>query len=87
MTVMVTLEPELEAQIAKQAAMQGLSVEEYIRRILASLAAMPAPLTQQERLEHFERWLKNRPHTDAPPLSDEAISRETIYAEREDRQL
>lgn len=40
----------------------------------------------EERARAVEEWA-NQHHSSAPPLSDEAISRESIYGEREDKQL
>ncbi len=42
--------------------------------------------TPEERAQALLQWIESRRVT-APPLSDEAISRENIYAEREDSQL
>ncbi|MCI0490747.1 MAG: hypothetical protein L0229_29485 [Blastocatellia bacterium] len=87
MTVTLELKPEIEASLAKQAAAEGVSVEEYIQSILESITFAPAPATRQERARLFEEWIKSHSHLEAAPLSDEAISREGIYREREDRQL
>jgi hypothetical protein len=38
-------------------------------------------------LEKWNEWLHSHDYIKAPPLSDEAISRESIYGEREDKQL
>jgi hypothetical protein len=88
MTVTVELKPEVEASIAAQAAAQGLSLEAYIQRVLDSLAEMnPPPVSPQERLCAFDEWIAGHSRFSAPRLPDEALSRESIYAEREDRQL
>jgi hypothetical protein len=42
--------------------------------------------TPEERAQALLQWAESR-HIEAPPLSDEAISRESIYGEREDSQL
>lgn len=42
--------------------------------------------TPDERAQALLQWVESRRIT-APPLSDEAISRESIYGEREDSQL
>jgi hypothetical protein len=87
MTVTIELKPEIETRIAEQAAAQGVTVEEYIQRFLESIIAASKPATAQERVQRFEHWLKNHTRSAAPPLSDEAISRERIYTERENNQL
>ncbi len=40
----------------------------------------------EERARAVEEWA-SRHRSSTPPLSDEAISRESIYGEREDKQL
>jgi len=87
MTVTLELKPELEARVTEQAAAQGVSVETYIQRVLESLVVAPRPAPADERHRMFEEWLMSHSYITAPPLSDDAISRESIYGEREDRQL
>ena len=40
-----------------------------------------------ERLRAFSEWIGSHAGRSTPPLSDEAVSRESVYREREDRQL
>jgi hypothetical protein len=87
MTVTLELKPEIEARVREQAAVQGISVEGYIQKVIESIVAAPSPTTSEERRRMFEEWIKSHSYIEAPPLSDEAISRESIYGEREDRQL
>ncbi len=87
MTVTIELKPEIEIRIAEQAAAQGVTVKEYIQSFLESIITASKPATAQERVQRFKHWLKNHTRSAAPPLSDEAISRESIYTEREDNQL
>lgn len=47
---------------------------------------MNAP-PREERLRAWDEFTNNPPLTNAAPLSDEAVSRESIYREREDAQL
>jgi hypothetical protein len=49
-------------------------------------APVPRPLSPQEKAQAFREWVSRLPVSAAPPLSDEAISRESIYT-REDEQL
>jgi hypothetical protein len=44
-------------------------------------------MTPEQWIKEFEEWLDSHDHITAPPLSDETISRESIYREREDSQL
>lgn len=43
--------------------------------------------TPAQWTEAFLSWARGCPRSGAPPLSDEDVSRESIYAERLDRQL
>lgn len=81
------LKPEIEARIQEQADAQGVPVEIYIQRVLETIVGVQSATTSEERSHIFEQWLKSHSYIKAPPLSDEAINRESIYGEREDRQL
>ncbi|HXD32259.1 MAG TPA: hypothetical protein VN643_14155 [Pyrinomonadaceae bacterium] len=72
-----------------EAKARGLSVEDYIQRKLEGKATTPDPntLPVEEWLEKWNDWLQSHDYIKAPPLSDEAVSRESIYREREDMQL
>jgi hypothetical protein len=91
MSVTLELKPETEDQLAEKARMSGVSVEDYIRDVLEEHAVSGEPaLSETATAEEWEAalldWINTeRPHH--PPLSDEAISRESIYREREDAQL
>ncbi|MEW6126545.1 MAG: hypothetical protein AB1757_05855 [Acidobacteriota bacterium] len=89
------LTPELAKQILAEAAARGLSVE----ALLESVIEKNRDALDEDEETHFQRratseeWIKalrefaqNFPQK-APPLSDYAVSRESIYAEREERQL
>jgi hypothetical protein len=87
----VMLPPDIEAEVLKEAEAKGTDPETIIREIwyLARRAKArerkrPEDLTPEEREEILDRIAARvRPH---PPLSDEAISRESIYT-REDEML
>lgn len=91
MTVTLDLKPEVEEHIKAEAKARGLSIENYILNVLerdtpngeANFAMSARP---EEWEKAFLEWIHSeRPRH--PPLSDEAISRESIYREREDAQL
>lgn len=85
----VTLKPDLEEELTARAKAEGLSTEEFVNRALEKLVAtqQPAPkLTPQERARLWREWIDNH-SVGGPPLSDYAVSRESIYKEREDAQL
>lgn len=83
---------QLTAIILKaKAEAKGLTISDWLR----SLAEIEVPMPQasffetaspEERARAVEEWA-NRQRSAAPPLSDEAISRDSIYGEREDKQL
>ena len=92
MTVVLELKPEIEARLKALAAAQGVSVGEYIQNFLESLTALDEEssydsMTPELWTKEFEEWLDGDDYITAPPLTDEAISRESIYHEREDGQL
>ncbi len=89
MTVTLELKPEVEERISAEAKARGLSVVDYIHRKLEGKPTTPDPnaLPFEEWLRLWNEWLSSHDYIKAPPLSDEAISRESIYREREDKQL
>jgi predicted DNA-binding protein len=90
MTVTLELKPEVEEKLDAQAKESGLSVKDYLEKkveeMITASERQPAK-TAQERLRLWDQWLSSHDYIKAPPLSDEAISREGIYREREDKQL
>jgi hypothetical protein len=81
MPVTIDLPSEIEASLAEQAAARGVPLAEHLRRVLADQAGVSktARKTLEERIRLW-RDVSGLPETQ--PLSDEAISRESIYAER-----
>ena len=86
----ITLRPELQEELAARARAEGLSTEEFINRELERLviaSAHPmAGLTPEERVRRWDECVKSHDYIKAPPLSDYAVSRESIYT-REDEML
>jgi hypothetical protein len=89
MTVILDLKPEIEQRVKAEANAHGLSVQDYILNVLErdmpredSFAMTASP---EEWVKAFKDWIRHFP--EHPILSDEAISRESIYREREDAQL
>ena len=85
----ITLTPEHE-QIIGQAIQAGLInraddvVEvglEALKSRLESCVTSGAPMTAEQWKLELHKWIHSHPVT-APLLSDEAISRESIYGER-----
>jgi L-fucose isomerase-like protein len=85
----VTLKPDLEEELTARAQAEGLTTEDFVNRELEKLVAreQASPeLSAEERARILEEWIANH-SVGGPPLSDYAVSRESIYKEREDAQL
>ena len=82
MTVTLNLKPELEAGLSAQAQASGMTVEEYLLSVVEG-AVLPTPKTAspEERAAAFEAWSAG--HRLTPPLSDYAVSRDSIYEGRD----
>jgi len=93
MTITLDLPPETETRLIARATIQGLSVETYLISLIEKSVAVESEETfpLDGKTEDWETALRNLGHgiplAKAPPLSDEAISRESIYSERIDSQL
>lgn len=85
MTIKLQLKPEIEASLIAEAAVKGVSVEVYLESLIEnSLTSKEEKYFSQTATQ--EEWeaaltdLINSPaFALAPPLSDAAISRESIY--------
>ncbi len=83
MTVTLKFKPEIEAGLLAQAQASGMSVEEYVLRLVED-AVLPTSNNRrspEERAAAFEAWSAR--HRPTPPLSDNAVSRESMYKDRE----
>jgi hypothetical protein len=82
MTVTIELAPEIEADLMAQAKAQGLPLPQYLQRLLRQhvLVGTGVGASPPERAALWRESVKGLPRT--PPLSDEAISRESIYGDR-----
>ncbi len=85
----ITLRPDLEEELSARARADGLSTEEFVNRELERLVASTPPpgpkLTPEERVRRWEEFVASH-SVGGPPLSDYAVSRESIYT-REDEML
>lgn len=84
MAILLELDPEIESRLIAQAAAQGTSVEVLLKTLVegllaSSLQLTPLTLSPQERAQRFVNWARSHSSITAPPLSDDAISRESIY--------
>ena len=82
MTVTIQLPPDIEAGLVTQARARGLDLTQYVERLLREqVPASPATgLSPADRAKSWRESVHGLP--DTPPLSDEAISRESIYGDR-----
>jgi hypothetical protein len=83
MTVTLNLKPEIEAGLVAQAQASGMTVEEYLLSVVegAVLPATQKSLSAEERAIAFEAWSAS--HRPTPPLSDYAVSRDSMYQGRD----
>jgi hypothetical protein len=82
MSIEIDLAPEIEKSYAEQAAAQGGPLSEYLRQVLEEQATPPAKklLTPAERAAYWRESAGGLSHSAL--LSDEAISRKSIYSSR-----
>jgi hypothetical protein len=91
MTVILDLPPDVEAGLLAQAQAEGLAVSEYVQNLVrgqiaarSSLSAEPRPayeLPPEEWVRKFEAWAESHAGNTVV-LPDEAMERESIYADR-----
>jgi hypothetical protein len=82
MMVTLKLKPEIEAGLLTQAKASGMTLEEYLLSLVeASLISGKQALAPEERASAFEAWSAG--HRATAPLSDDAVSRETMYEGRD----
>jgi len=87
MTVTLDLPENVEQAYLAMAQARDLPLAEVVRDVLVS--AHPASaggyvdLPPEEWVRKFSAWSQRHAHDDLPILSDEAISRESIYEDRD----
>jgi hypothetical protein len=86
-TVPLSLTPVEEAALVARAEAQGVSVDvllhqAVVRLISPSAGTGPASLTGDQWEKEFAEWLDSMP--DLASLSDQAISRESIYTRKDE---
>jgi hypothetical protein len=82
MTITIELPAQIEAGLAALAAKQGMALPDYLQHVLAEQvpSRKAASLSPAERALIWRESAKGVPHT--PPLSDEAVRRESFYDAR-----
>ena len=89
MTVTLELKAEVEKQLEAQARSSGLSLKDYLEKRVEELIRASEPQaakTAEERVRLWQEFLNSHDDIKVPPLSDYAVSRESIYT-REDEML
>jgi hypothetical protein len=80
---MLEVEPEVASKIQARARERGVSVDVYLRELIdqkGTESERSNGLSSQERVRLLREWASG--HRNTPLLSEDAISRENIYAER-----
>jgi hypothetical protein len=77
MTITVDIRPEVQAELARRAAVHGRAVEAYVARLLEEAVHLPtgAGKLSQDQLESTLREMAQFSHK-IPALTDEAFARE-----------
>ena len=84
MTITVDIRPEVQAELARQAAAQGRAVEAYAASLLEEAVHLPAGASRltQDRLGNTLREMAQFSHK-IPALPDEAFTRESLYQDHD----
>ena len=82
MTVIIELPSDIEAELVAQARAHGLDLSQYVKQLLREQVPprTESALSPAEQAAAWRQSARGLPHT--PPLSDDAISRESIYGDR-----
>jgi hypothetical protein len=82
MSIQIELRPEIEAELAAQARKEGVPVVQYVQRILEQHVpglSLESAMTPEQRAKAFDDWAEDFPYRRSTPLSDDAISRDSLY--------
>ena len=82
MNVTLSLKPEVENGLIVRARARGVSLDDYLQALVEKDVgfASATRTSGEEKARAFVQWAKG--HRDTPPLSDEAISRASMYPDR-----
>jgi hypothetical protein len=78
----LNVNPDIEARLIALAQSSGVSVEDFLLHVVEekTVRAPALRLNPEQWAEQFEVWADSFP--EAPPLPDEALSRENLYPDR-----
>ena len=84
MTITLDIKPEVQAELARQAAAHGCGIESYAARLLEEAVHVPASAKRLNRdwLENTFREMGQFSHK-IPSLPDEAFTRESLYQDHD----
>lgn len=84
MTITVDITPEVQAELARQAAAEGRAIEAHAAHLLEEAAHLPVAESRlnQDRLEETLREMAQFSHK-IPLLPDEAFTRESLYQDHD----
>jgi plasmid stability protein len=84
MTITVAITPEVQAELARQAAAHGRAVEAYAASILEAAMHLPGggAKPSADRIDNILREIAQFSHK-IPSLPDEAFTRESIYRDQD----
>jgi hypothetical protein len=79
MNITISLDLEVEKGLLARAQERGLTLDAYLKALVRKEAtlAVATPRSGKEKAQAFVAWAKG--HRSTTPLSDEAISRATLY--------
>ncbi len=78
----LNLNPDIEARLIALAQSSGVSVEDFLLRVVEEKSghSEALQLTPAQWAAQFEEWADSFP--EAPAIPDEALSRENLYPDR-----
>jgi hypothetical protein len=85
MSIMLEVQSEVASRIQTRARERGVSVDVYLRDLIDQKGTEPErsnQLSSQERVRLSREWASSH-DTNTPLLSDDAISRNNIYTDRD----
>ena len=80
MNVKLELNPELEADLLAAARARGLPLETYLEQVIQEHGINHSASPAEDWEKEFDAWVDSFPET--PLLSDEAVSRASMYPDR-----
>ncbi len=84
MTLTLNLPPQVEQAYLAEAQARGLPLDALVSEVLLSRQPVPTAMEMnpEEWVRKFREWTGSHVRRNLPVLSDEAMSRESIYADR-----